>query len=262
MKNKIAITILSLSALPLLANASSQSVKTTDYIKSADSSIEQGGEIMDGIGRNKDRLIEEKNKLYGTTSREINATPINPEILKLMREGKRGEELITAIKESISKLKDKTLNLSNDINASQEKLKKNLASKITDPKRIEIGLRISENFNSLNQKFTNKYLETLDKIESILNEISAKADAFEKEGKDVSNIRKAITEEKELIEISRLAVKTQAVKIYSVNVGSDASMKKDFGAVRQALQTDLEKVRETVKAAHLSLKNSANLLVL
>lgn len=261
MKNKIIIAVLSLSALPFLASASSQSVKPAGSVKSDDGSfIAQNGEVMDGIGRNKDKLQEEKNRLYGTSTREIGGTPINPEILKLIKEGKRGEELLKVIIEEMSKLKDRTLSFAKDIGANQEKLKKTLESKISDPKRIEIALRISGNFNNLNRKVTDKYLEVLNKLETILNEISDRADLLEKNGKNISDIKTAIANERELIEISRLAVKTQALKIYSVNVGSDASLKNDFGAVRQTLQTDLEKVRETVKTAHLSLKNAASLL--
>lgn len=290
MKNKIIITVLSLSALPFLASAGSVMASDTNIANFEDcanhgypimqtfpetcrtsdgrmftrnSSAGQNREVMDGIGRSKDRLQEEKNRLYGSTSPGgISGTAINPEILKAMREGKRGEELLKVIIEEMSKLKDRTLSLAKDVGSNQEKLKKTLVSKITDPKRIEIALIISGNFNNLNRKVTDKYLEVLNKLETILNlnEISAKADLLEKSGKNISDIKTALTNERELIQISRLAVKTQALKIYSINVGSDANLKKDFGAVRQTLQTDLEKVRETVRTAHSVLKNVLSLM--
>lgn len=95
--------------------------------------LAQGGEVMDGIGR-----MKKSGKPFPFATSTASTTTIikdvidggksvhfiNPEILKAIKEGQRGEELILFIKKETDKLKDKKLMFADEINAKREDLKK------------------------------------------------------------------------------------------------------------------------------------------
>lgn len=227
--------------------------------------LAQGREVMDGIGR-----IKKSGNSFSFSTSTVSTTTIikdvidggkqvhfiNSEILKAIKEGQRGEELILFIKEETDKLKEKKLMFADEINAKREDLKKNLNLKLKDAKKKEIVVKADKEINALNIKVTGNYRNILLNIEKILNNIVAKADLLEKNGRNVAPARSAIEKAKEAIALSRLAAETQSVKIYTVTISSENKIKEDVNAEKVAVRADLSILKDSMEVARNAVKDA------
>lgn len=223
-------------------------------------------EVMDGIGR-----MKKGGEPFPSSTSTASATttiknvidgrrpvyPVNPEILKAIKEGQRGEEFILFIKNEMDKLKDKKLMFADEINAKREDLKKNLDLKLKDAQKKEIAIRADKEINALNVKATGNYRNILLNIEKILNNIVARADLLEKNGRNVAPARSAIEKAKEAVALSRLAVETQSVKIYTAIISSENKIKEDVNVERAAVRADLSILKDSIETARNTVKDAA-----
>lgn len=139
------------------------------------------------------------------------------------------------------------------IEMEKEQLRERLM-KIKDGKKREIVERISQQIADLNKKITDHFSDALVKLENVLVNINDRADKTEAKGLNVDSVSLAINSAKSKIENARVAIQTQASKLYSITVSSENALKLDVGVSRQALQNDLKQlqnvVRETKNAVH------------
>jgi hypothetical protein len=59
------------------------------------------------------------------------------------------------------------------------------------------------------------------------------------------------------ISSARAAIAVQAAKVYTLNVTTEANLKTDVGKTRQALHSDLVKLRDVVFSARDAVHNAA-----
>ena len=130
--------------------------------------------------------------------------------------------------------------------------------KIKDESKKKTVEKIDQQIDSLNSKMTQHFSGVLDKLGEMLIRISERADkASIERGLDVSSVRSAIEKANTVIASARLAIETQSGKTYVIKVTTEKTLKADVGKARQALGTDLTKVRDAVKAAQSAVKDAA-----
>ena len=222
-------------------------------------------EVMDGIGRMKrggEPLPFSTSTVSTTTKNVIDRRrminfPVNPAILRVIKDGQRGEELIRFIKNETDKLKDKKLMFADEIIAKKEDLKKNLDLKLKDAQKKEIVIKADKEINALNVKGAGNYRSILSNVEKILNNIVARADLLEKNGRNVAPVRVAIEKARETIALSGLAVETQSVKIYTVTISCENKIKEDVNVERAAIRADLSRLKNSIETARDAVKDAA-----
>lgn len=162
------------------------------------------------------------------------------------------EELKTKVEQKKDELKTK-------VETKREELKQRL-EKIKDEKKKQAVERIDRHMDALNDRMLKHYVNVLDKLSEVLVRISERADRAEERGVDVSVVRTAIDTANGAITAAKSAVETQSGKTYTIQVGTESTLKVDVGKARQALHNDLVAVRSTVKAAHEAVRNAATTL--
>lgn len=163
---------------------------------------------------------------------------------------KRKEEFNNTVKE-------KRTELDNEIKTKREELKVRL-EKIKDERKKQTVERIDQRIDALNEKMMKHFSDVLDKLERMLVRISERADkASLEKGLDVSSVRSAIDKANTAIASARLAIEAQSGKTYAIKVTTESTLKIDVGKARQALNADLAKVRDLVKAAQSAVKDAA-----
>lgn len=129
-------------------------------------------------------------------------------------------------------------------------------AKIRDANKVRLVEKIDGSVADLNKRTTDHYLNVLDQINSVLTRVIAKTDKVQTEGKDVAVVRAKITLAQTAIASAKTKVQAQAAKTYTINVTTDATLKRAVQTVRKALHDDLVLVRDAVRAAHEAVKQA------
>lgn len=140
--------------------------------------------------------------------------------------------------------------------AEQRSALKEQLKVIKDQRKQQVVERLDERVNKINEIRTDRFLNLLSKFEDFLDRISARADALEKEGKDISGVRSAVTAAENAISESRAAIEAQAGKIYKIIITTEGNLGSDVSAAVKARQNDLKTIGETVKEAHDAVKKA------
>ncbi len=158
-----------------------------------------------------------------------------------------------AFKQKVESMRE---NLKTAIQSSREELKTKLQN-IKDERKKAAVERIDKSLTDLNARMTTHYSNVLDQISDVLKRIVSRADKAQTSGLDVASVRTAITKAQTAIDAARAAVTAQVSKVYTLNVTTDATLKNVVGEARKALQGDLKKVGDAVKAAREAVRNAA-----
>jgi len=169
----------------------------------------------------------------------------NKEALKTSLEQKR-EEFKNSLEQKRAEVKEK-------IETKKTELKEQL-TKIKDGRKKEIVERANSELNKINERRTNHFSEVLEHLDTVLLNISSRADKAESRGLNVSAVRAAILGAQGAIATSREAVKTQASKVYSISISTESALRNDTLQARKTLRDDLMKVQETVKSAREAVR--------
>ena len=157
------------------------------------------------------------------------------------------------------RVEQKREDLETRIEQKRAELKERLR-RIRDENKRKIVERIDRQIDALNERLLKHFTGVLNKIEGILSRISDRADRAESNGSDVSSVRSAITATQDKISAARTAIINQTGKTYTIEVTGEERLKVDVGLVRQALHSDLTRVREVVKAARAAARDAATAL--
>lgn len=129
--------------------------------------------------------------------------------------------------------------------------------KIKDERKKQIVEKIDEQIAALNERMQNHSSKVLDQMETVLTNISTRADKAEARGVDTVSTRGAIEDAYAAIEVSRAAIEAQLDKVYTIEIESEEALKANVGEVRNMLHDDLKDVRNTVKEAHDAVRSAA-----
>jgi hypothetical protein len=143
------------------------------------------------------------------------------------------------------------------IEARRTELQAKLQS-IRDERKKQAVDRIYTNVNALNERMTNHFTNVLNQIDEMLNRVNSRASKGETNGLNVSAAKTEITNAQNALALARDAVKTQAEKVYAVQItGNETTLRSDVGKTRAAFHHDLVAVRDVVKAARDAVRKAA-----
>lgn len=146
-----------------------------------------------------------------------------------------------------------------NVETKRAELKEEL-QKIKDERKKQLVEKIDEQIAALNERMLNHFSKVLNQMETVLTNISTRADRAEARGVDTTGTRGAIEDTYAAIEVSRAAIEAQFDKVYTIEIGSEETLKVDVGEVRRMLHDDLESIRNTVKEAHDAIRSAAVML--
>lgn len=157
----------------------------------------------------------------------------------------RNEKIKTLKKETKSKIQDKRETLKTDL------------KKIKDERKAKVVENTDAKLEKINENRTNNMLQNLEQMEKVLAKITVRINAAKERGINVAAVQKASEDAKKAIDSSRTAVQAQAAKIYKFVIIDENSLGSNVGQTVKNLQNDLNKARETVKAAHDAVRKTA-----
>lgn len=182
----------------------------------------------------------------------------------------------TQREETKSRIEAKREEAKNKMEVQREKAKQRL-SDIRDKKKQELAQRLANQFEKLNEKWTDRFTEQLDRLGEILLKIQERSDIASTNGKDVIATNAAIQSANTAIDNARTAVVAQAAKTYVLDTssvtttvattttnGQDELMKglrTQFQSLHKALFKDLYALRDGVmKDARGAVQNALQTL--
>jgi uncharacterized protein YqgV (UPF0045/DUF77 family) len=143
--------------------------------------------------------------------------------------------------------------------AKRDELKEHL-KRIKDERKKEIVERLNNHFHELNNRKLDHYSRILDKLDGVLERISARAERAHENGIDIQRVKDAISSAENKITDARNLILAQSKKTYPITVSTEDKLKTDISAVRQTLQADLKKIHDAVKTAHEAVREAAKIL--
>lgn len=137
--------------------------------------------------------------------------------------------------------------------ATREAALKTRLSTFRDKNKATIAQRVNTNLNKINDKQTEMMLKHLAKMTEILTKLETRVNESKPDIKDPAAARAAIADSRLKIASAEALVNAQSGKDYTITTTSEANIKVDAEAARNALHTDLKSVRELVIAAKQSV---------
>ena len=137
---------------------------------------------------------------------------------------------------------------------------KNQIAKIKDEKKKAGVEKITTKVTELNAKATENLLDINSKIELILFRIKSKTENAKAKGLAVTDIEEKIAEAEKSLTDSKNAIVTQSVKIYSINIKGDSTVKTTMGSLMKNFTKDINSLRDKIKYSHEKVKDAAKLL--
>ena len=220
-------------------------------------------EFKQEIEEKRTRVLEERQVLRNEWRERVGEiknlpTEERDEMLKAIIE-ERKNEFRERAEEWKRSFEEKRVLWKANIETKRAELKEEL-QKIKDERKKQVVEKIDEQIAALNERMLNHFSKVLDQMETVLTNISTRADRAEARGVDTTGTRGAIEDTYAAIEVSRAAIEAQFDKVYTIEIGSEETLKVDVGEVRRMLHDDLESIRNTVKEAHDAIRSAAVML--
>ncbi|MBI2639365.1 MAG: hypothetical protein HYW90_00520 [Candidatus Sungbacteria bacterium] len=143
---------------------------------------------------------------------------------------------------------------------AREELQKKLEI-LKDERKKATAVRLEEQLNRLNERWTSHFANALDRLDEILGKIQLRREKAVSLGKDVSVAESAIAAARTAIANARVAVQAQVGKVYTVTFASEEELRIAFQQAKEQLKKDLTAVRDgVVKAARDAVHQAARAL--
>lgn len=171
-------------------------------------------------------------------------------------EGERGMMVASTTRKQIGEnIRERLQNVRQEANERvkqmREKAQIRLAD-IKDQKKQDMAQKLALRFEELNATWTERFAETLDRLDAVLKKIQDRANIAKENGKDISSTTAAIEKARTAIATARTAVIAQAAKTYTLDTSTlpvvatttpsgQESLMKSFRTKFQALHTGLFK---------------------
>ncbi len=176
------------------------------------------------------------------------------EAMKLLQERRQEfQKKVEAKREELKNtIQEKRIEAEKVITTKREELKKKLGQ-FKDEQKKRVTEQVNENLNKVNQNVVNRFTNNINELERVLTNINTRADKATANGSDVSSVLAAVQIAKDAIAPARIAISTQAGKVYSVTISTEAKVADDLKISRDTLNTDLKTVQEKVRTAHTAV---------
>lgn len=162
--------------------------------------------------------------ITSTTTRnvKVETAKANREEAKSRMEAQREETKVrieTAREEAKARMETAREEAKTRMEAKREETKQRL-SDIRDKKKQQMAERLAEQFDKLNKKWTDHFIQRLDHYSAVLLKIQKRADIAATNGKDITATNSAIQSANTAIDNARIAVVAQAAKTYTLDASS------------------------------------------
>ncbi len=132
----------------------------------------------------------------------------------------------------------------------REKAKERMKD-IRDEKRQEKMQKFSTQLENLNERWTNKFAEQLDRLSAVVKKMESRAATAAANGKDVTAANAAIQIAKNVIQTAQTGVTAQTAKTYTLDLSTittttDASTSKGQGELMKGLKDSFQTLHKTL----------------
>ncbi|MFH0942877.1 MAG: hypothetical protein V1810_01760 [Candidatus Beckwithbacteria bacterium] len=124
---------------------------------------------------------------------------------------------------------------------------------IKDERKQKIAERINTQLAHLNKQITTHFTNVLTRLRALMDKLTVKIDQAKTDGLDTSKAEELMTLASAAIVKAEEAVKIQVKNEYVIEFTDESGLKVGASTAKQQLKTDLEAVRELVKAARQSV---------
>ncbi len=128
-----------------------------------------------------------------------------------------------------------------------------------DKQKATIAERVNINLNKINQNQTDQMFKHLDKMSALLDKLTDRVSRGSPDIKDPVAANQALADARAAIDTAKTAVQTQAQKDYTITVTTEANIRRDAQAKRDALHTDIRATRKLVIDAKQSVANAISI---
>ncbi|MDP3947553.1 MAG: hypothetical protein Q8Q41_02585 [bacterium] len=222
-------------------------------------------ELKKQIQDRRDAVKENSPAIRATTSPRDLRQQVRPEVREVREVQKaefeqRREELRKEVKDHRDAVKENFQAIRETTRVKVEEKREEFrtrAQAIKDERKKEIALRVDDQLNKLNERWTQHFMNVLDKLTDILGKVQLRMEKAEANGVDATRVKAAIAAASTAIETARQAVEDQAKKTYSVTFTSEEGLKQAMRNARQLLHRDLAALRDGVmKNARQAVQNA------
>lgn len=152
-------------------------------------------------------------------------------------------------------IEDKKMKFMEEMNKKREEFKMRLQTIRDENKKLIID-RIDINISSMNKKAGFRLSTVLEKLQSILNRIVAKAAALKTKGVDTTAVDSAVASAQKAINDAKIAVANQIEKIYVIQIASESALRSDVGSTISLLRGNLRDTYKAVLDAKLAVQKT------
>jgi len=166
---------------------------------------------------------------------------------------RNAQDLRQAVHEDIQERRE---DRNEKVKKEREELRKKMEG-IRDERKKLLVQNIAARLDALNDRMIENLEERLNHLEDVALKIDSRADQMATDGHNVSRARTALGAAEDLIDDARALLTTQASKTYPIKISDEEHVRENVQAAREALHTDISKIREKAKDAHRALGDAA-----
>lgn len=137
---------------------------------------------------------------------------------------------------------------------------KNQLEEIKDNKKKIIVERVDNKITTLNKKHTDRFNTLLEKLKTILERISSKAEELKLKGVNVSSVDINTQKAYELISSAQSKITEQAGKDYVIEIDTESNLGEVVSASFKEFRADMETLRDSIKIARDAVQEAAKIL--
>ena len=177
------------------------------------------------------------------------------------------EEMMKNREANRAQIEQTRANFKLQIDAKREETKKNVEAKkaelqqkiagIKDERKKNLALTINDKFQDLNKKATEQLSQTVTRQEEVIQKIKDRVATLTEQGKDASVVTTKLSDAESKIAGLRAQILAQSAKVYTIAVTTEATLRPDTEKTRDAIRTDIETIRTSVKAVSDILRSTA-----
>ena len=141
----------------------------------------------------------------------------------------------------------------------KDKFEKRIAT-IKDKSKRETASKLQDTFQKLNQRLSSFFLDSVDRLTSLTDDIEAQANIVKDSGKNIDDITALIKKARTAITALKTAATDQQTKVYDIKIQSDTTLRSDFKKKRQQFGADIQALRDAAQTARVAVRKAASAL--
>ncbi len=211
-----------------------------------------------------------KSFLDRTILKRGTGTPVGPGAFRPADEANVPEEVREMLEQKREEVRERIREHAQEVEQIREEVRERVQEKraeieeklqeIRNERRREAAERVHENLFQVRERVLENFNDTLDRLNTVLGNVTTRADKAENQGANVDAVRTAIQNATNQIEQARERVKETFRKEYEVTITGEEELRENFTTFRNQLRNDLSDVRNIVRSAHEATRSAADTL--